>query len=100
MGAVFMTMVLPTVAFGLFAVIAVRFGAESRPYFDEQPVVDDRPNWFPIARSVPTLDEDDTDDGPHDGEAVPVTRPARPKAQPRPVPVAAATSAATSPSGV
>ena len=49
MGAVLFAMFAPTLVFGLFALICMRFGAESRPYFDERPVVDDRPNWFPIA---------------------------------------------------
>ena len=54
MGAVLFAMVGPTVVFGLFALLAVRYGAESRPYFDERPVVDDRPNWFPIAAPAGT----------------------------------------------
>jgi hypothetical protein len=99
MWAVLLAMLGPTVGFGLFALLAVRFGAESRPYFDERPVLDDRPNWFPIAgiRGDDELDDDD----PDDGEAMPVPdaapvatrrQPARPLASPR--------SAATNPSGV
>jgi hypothetical protein len=52
MGAV-LAIVVPTVGFGLFALLAMRFGAESRPGFDERPVYDDRPNWFPITRGAP-----------------------------------------------
>lgn len=90
-----LVMVVPTLGFGIFALLALWLGAESRPWFDERPVIDDRPNWFPIARSVP--DDDDevvTVDEPRDGTPVPV--PAA-TAQPRP---AAATRVATSPSGV
>src|SRR5919199_748961 len=42
-GEVLLAMLGPTVVFGLFALLAVKFGAESRPYFDERPVVDARP---------------------------------------------------------
>ena len=101
MGAVLLAMLGPTVLFGLFALLAVRYGAESRPYFDERPVVDDRPNWFPIA-GIRSGDADEIDDDdPDDGETMPVPdaapavsrrQPARPLASPR--------SAATSPSGV
>ena len=82
-------MLLPTLVFGIFAALSVWFGAESRPWFDERPVVDDRPNWFPIARSVPADEEETPDD---DGTLAPV-----PAARQRP---AAATRAAISPSGV
>jgi hypothetical protein len=111
MGAVLFAMIGPTVVFGLFALLAVRYGAESRPYFDERPVVDDRPNWFPIAGSG-RGDDDEDDDDPQDGEPMPAAerpeaapaerggRPARPRRQPVPVPLASASSAATSPSGV
>jgi hypothetical protein len=44
MGEALFVMLGPTVVFGLFAVIAMRFGAESRPGFDGRPVRDDRPN--------------------------------------------------------
>jgi hypothetical protein len=106
MGAVLLAMLGPTVGFGLFAFLAVRFGAESRPYFDERPVVDDRPNWFPIARSLPSDDDDDEDDDDIDGglpEVVPdAARTGPPRRQPRtPAPaLASRSSAATSPSGV
>jgi hypothetical protein len=40
----------PTVGFGIFALLALRFGAESRPGFDEKPVLDDRPNLMPLPR--------------------------------------------------
>ena len=96
---VLLAMGLPTLVFGVFALLALWLGAETRPWFDERPVHDDRPNWWPIVRSVPRDDEDaDEDDHgapPLDGTPVPVPAPAR--AQPRP---AAATRAATSPSGV
>jgi hypothetical protein len=99
-GEVLLAMLGPTVAFGLFALLAIKFGAESRPYFDERPVIDDRPNWFPIAGSASDDDEDD-DEPPDDGEpeAVPEAAPAA-RRQPAPVPLASARSAATSPSGV
>jgi len=112
MGAVLFAMVGPTVVFGLFALLAVRYGAESRPYFDERPVVDDRPNWFPIAGAGRGDDDEDEDDDPQDGEPMPAAeprdtvpderaaRPARPRPQPATVPLASASSAATSPSGV
>jgi hypothetical protein len=102
MGQVLLAMFGPTVVFGLFALLAVKFGAESRPYFDERPVVDDRPNWFPIARSGSDDEDDEDDEPPDDGEpeAVPeaAAMPA-PRRQPA-VPLASARSAATSPSGV
>jgi hypothetical protein len=102
MGEVLLVILGPTAVFGLFALLAMRYGAESRPYFDERPVVDDRPNWFPIAGSGRSHDDDedaDDDIGPPDAE--PVAAPAASR-QPRaaPAPVASARSAATSPSGV
>ena len=112
MGAVLFAMIGPTVVFGLFALLAVRYGAESRPYFDERPVVDDRPNWFPIARSARGDDDEDDEDDPQDGEPMPAgaapeaeatgrsARAKRPARQPATVPLASASSAATSPSGV
>ena len=101
MWQVLFAMFAPTVVFGLFALLAIKFGAESRPYFDERPVVDERPNWFPIARSG-SADEDDEDDDepPDDGEPEPVPEAApAPRRQPA-LPLASARSAATSPSGV
>jgi hypothetical protein len=107
MAAVLFAMIGPTVFFGLFALLAVRFGAESRPYFDERPVVDDRPNWYPIAGSGGGGEDDDDTDDPQDGEPLAVKaprerapRPARPTLQPPGVPLASASNAATSPSGV
>jgi hypothetical protein len=107
MGAVLFAMLGPTVVFGLFALICVRYGAESRPYFDERPVVDDRPNWFPIAGAGLGADDEDDDDPPDDGEPVatapePATERGRgaPRRQPVGVPLASASNAATSPSGV
>jgi hypothetical protein len=92
---------LPPAAFGAFAVLAMWLGAESRPWFDERPVLDDRPNWWPIVRGVPRDDEEIPEaDMPDDGTPAPLVAPSvrrRPRAQPRP---AAAASAATSPSGV
>jgi len=85
---------LPTLIFGVFALLALWLGAETRPWFDERPVIDERPNWGPIRRSVPR-DEDEDDEDPPDGTPVPIPAPGR--AQPRP---AAATRAAMSPSGV
>jgi hypothetical protein len=101
MGAVLLAMLGPTVVFGLFALLAMRFGAESRPYFDERPVVDDRPNWFPIAGSGRGAEDDEDDDGPPDGEPEVVRERALAPARRQPaVPLASASSAATSPSGV
>jgi hypothetical protein len=90
---------LPPAIFGVFALLAVWLGAESRPWFDERPVLDDRPNWWPIVRRVPPDDDEvlviDEPDEPDDGTPVPLEAPvARPQ---RP---AALTRAATSPSGV
>lgn len=92
-------MLLPTVMFGAFALLAMWLGAESRPWFDERPVYDDRPNWHPIARRAPR----DPDEPP------PVLRPPAevvralvrrdaPATQPRVI--VAPSSAAISPSGV
>ena len=50
---VVITIFAPTIGFGLFALLAMRFGAESRPGFDGRPVKDDRPNWFAIPGSGP-----------------------------------------------
>jgi hypothetical protein len=87
---VLLAMGLPTLIFGVFALLAVWLGAETRPWFDERPVLDERPNWWPIRRSAPKDDDDERDDPP-DGTPAPV------RDQPRPV---VATRAATSPSGV
>jgi hypothetical protein len=96
---VLLAMGLPTLIFGVFALLAMWLGAETRPWFDERPVLDERPNWWPIRRGVFDEDEDEDEeedrDDPPDGTPAPV--PAPPRAQPRP---AAATSAAMSPSGV
>ena len=89
-----LAMGLPTLIFGVFALLALWLGAETRPWFDERPVIDERPNWGPIRRSVPR-DEDEDDDDPPDGAPVPVRAPARGQSRP-----AAATRAAISPSGV
>ena len=101
MGAVLVAMLGPTVVFGLFALLAVRFGAESRPYFDERPVIDERPNWFAIPRRLPDDDEDEDDDEPGGGTPAPVAEAApAPRRQRAPVAVASPSRAATSPSGV
>jgi hypothetical protein len=89
---VLLAMGLPTLIFGVFALLAMWLGAEQRPWFDERPVLDDRPNWWPIVRSVPDED-DEVRDEPPSGEPEPVAD----RGQPRP---AAVTRAATSPSGV
>jgi hypothetical protein len=93
---------LPPAVFGAFALLAMWLGAESRPWFDERPVLDDRPNWWPIARRAPSDGDEEPLEagGPDDGIPAPLvatTVRRRPRAQPRP---AAATRAATSPSGV
>jgi hypothetical protein len=94
-----MVMLLPTLVFGVFAVLSLWLGAETRPWFDERPVRDDRPNWYPIARRLPS-DEDlepaEPKSEPRDGALVPAPTPAT-RSQPRP---GVATRAATSPSGV
>jgi hypothetical protein len=86
---------LPPLFFGVFALLAMWLGAETRPWFDERPVRDDRPNWFPIARRRRREDDEPVVDEPVDGTVVPAA-PGLP-AQPRP---AALTRAATSPAGV
>jgi hypothetical protein len=92
-------MLSPTLVFGIFALLSLWLGAESRPWFDERPVFDDRPNWFPIARRLPSDDDvapAEPKKEPRDGALAPVPAPAaRPQSWP-----AAATRAATSPSGV
>jgi hypothetical protein len=89
---------LPPVVFGIFALLAMWLGAETRPWFDERPVLDDRPNWGPIRRRLPRDREDDLPEveEPRDGLLEPAAAPAA-RAQPRPAAVA---RAATSPSGV
>jgi hypothetical protein len=89
---------LPPAVFGIFALLAMWLGAETRPWFDERPVLDDRPNWGPIRRRLRQDRADDPlkVDEPGDGPLEPVAAPAA-RAQPRPAAVA---RAATSPSGV
>jgi len=89
---VLLAMGLPTLIFGVFALLAMWLGAEQRPWFDERPVLDERPNWWPIRRSAP-VEEDEVHDEPPSGEPEPVAD----RGQPRP---AVVTRAATSPSGV
>jgi hypothetical protein len=74
MGEALLVMLGPTVVFGLFAVIAMRFGAESRPGFDGRPVRDDRPNWPAIARASARVEEELRP--PDGGAAVPRAAPA------------------------
>ena len=97
--AVLLGIALPLLVFGVFALLAMFLGAETRPWFDERPVRDDRPNWGPIARYLP-MDVDEEEalelDGPDDGTPQPVAAPAA-RRQSRPT---AITRAATSPSGV
>jgi hypothetical protein len=93
-----LVMLVPTAVFGLFAVLSLWLGAESRPSFDERPVHDDRPNWYPISRRLPEDDDEpvERNEEPHDGAPVPVRPvPAHPQSRPT-----AATRVATSPSGV
>src|SRR3954452_9150797 len=78
---------LPTLGFGLFALLALRFGAETRPGFDERPIKDDRPNWYPIPRSggasapaAPRPSE------PRGGTPVGIAAPPRPPPAPAPAP--------------
>jgi hypothetical protein len=89
---------LPPLIFGAFALLAMWLGAETRPWFDERPVLDDRPNWWPIARRLPRdVEEDAVEVGePPDGTPEPVAAPSV-RLQSGP---AALTRAATSPSGV
>jgi hypothetical protein len=90
-------MFAPLVVFGAFALLAVWLGADSRPWFDERLIVrEERPNWGPIARRLPSDDEDEADvAGPPDAEPVP-----EPVVTARLQRPAAATIAATSPAGV
>jgi hypothetical protein len=96
MGEVLLAMGLPTLIFGIFALLAMWLGAETRPWFDERPVLDERPNWWPIARGFEREDDDDDRDDPPDGTPAPAPA-ADARAQSRP---AATTRPATSPSGV
>ena len=87
-----LTILGPTVGFGIFALLALRFGAESRPGFDEKPVLDDRPNLMPLPRppepSAPSVSV-----GPPPAvrapAPVPVVRAPRPVPRGRPAPEAA-----------
>jgi hypothetical protein len=88
---------LPPLVFGAFALLAMWLGAETRPCFDERPVLDDRPNWWPIRRRLPE-DRDEDVFEPDDGTPEPAAAVA-PAASPQSVPTLL-TRAATSPSGV
>jgi hypothetical protein len=97
---VLLAMGLPTVVFGVFALLSMWLGQETRPWFNERPVYDDRPNWFPIARALPEDEDEEEDDRPVGGVPGPLEVPdpePGPAAQRRP---AAATRAASNPSGV
>jgi hypothetical protein len=94
---VLLAMGLPTLIFGVFALLALWLGAETRPWFDERPVLDERPNWWPISRSVPRDEDEDDDDHDDPPDGTPERVPAPASAQPRP---AVATRAAINPSGV
>jgi hypothetical protein len=93
---VLMGMGLPIGIFGAFALLSMWLGVETRPWFDERPVRDDRPNWFPIARRRPRDADEPAVDGPVDGTLAPTAAAPAP-AQRR---SAALTRAATSPAGV
>jgi hypothetical protein len=66
----------PTLGFGLFALLAMRYGAETRPGFDERPVRDDRPNWFAIPGSGPRPKPPAQRPRSEDGHRVRAPRPA------------------------
>ena len=89
-------MCLPIVVFGAFALLSMWLGAETRPWFDERPVRDDRPNWWPIARRLPRDEDEPVVVEPPDGTVVAVPA----ASAPRQAPPAARTRAATSPAGV
>src|SRR3954454_3666977 len=91
---------LPTLGFGLFALLALRFGAETRPGFDERPIKDDRPNWYPIpgsgggsAPAAPRATE------PRGGPPVGVAAPARVAPAPAPATVRPRSQAAPAGAG-
>ena len=89
-------MFAPIVVFGAFALLSFWLGAESRPWFDERLVRDERPNWFPISRRLPREDDDEPPAEPPDAEPEPApVITARRQSRP-----AAVTRAATSPAGV
>ena len=89
-------MFLPIVVFGAFGLLSVWLGADSRPWFDERLVRDDRPNWFPISRRLPRDDDEPVVSEPPDGTVVPAPAVAARRQRPP----AALTRAATSPAGV
>ena len=83
---VVITILGPTIGFGLFALLAMRYGVETRPGFDERPVKDDRPNWFAIPGSGPRPERPaprPRDDGHR--ERTPAPRPAASPARAAPV---------------
>jgi hypothetical protein len=88
---VVITILGPTVGFGLFALLAMRFGVDSRPGFDGKPVKDDRPNWFAIPGSGPRPERPAPRPRGGEGHRVraPAARPAPAAAARRPAPAAA-----------
>jgi hypothetical protein len=93
MGSLLVAALGPTIAFGVFALLALRFGAESRPWFDERPVRDDRPNWFAIPRSAaPPVDERRPTGGTPIAQERPAASPSRAAISPSGVWSAASTS--------
>ena len=76
---VVITILGPTIGFGLFALLAMRYGVETRPGFDGRPVKDDRPNWFAIPGSAPRQERPAPRPRSDDGHRVraPARRPER-----------------------
>jgi hypothetical protein len=89
-------MFLPIAVFGAFALLAMWLGAETRPWFDERIVRDDRPNWWAISRRLPRDDDEPAPAEPPD----PMSVPAPVVVARRQRPPAALTRAATNPAGV
>jgi hypothetical protein len=71
-------MLAPLAAFGVLALAALLWGRESRPGFDERPIVDDRPNWWPISRRPLTRSSPPAP--PSGGTPAPVPEPVQAKA--------------------
>jgi hypothetical protein len=86
------TILGPTIGFGLFALLAMRYGVETRPGFDERPVKDDRPNWFAIPGSAPRPERPAPRPRGDDGHRVraPAPRPATAPASRRSAPAGVA----------
>jgi hypothetical protein len=92
---VVITILGPTIGFGLFALLAMRYGVETRPGFDERPVKDDRPNWFAIPGSGPRPERPAPQPRSDDGhrERTPAPRPTASPARAAPMRRPAAGSA-------